>query len=246
MTRLQKNHNNNYTEIVDWEIHWKKFKPFVVNKSNLESLLVDFPKQASFIEIGGFPGFFSIYFKKYFNYDVHLLDYIIIPEILLEMERVNKLPEGSINQIKTDFFDYETNKKFDVVFSYGFIEHFEDTKRVVQRHVNLLTENGKLVIVLPNLRGMSGWFLKLTDPTLYKKHNIKCMDVNFLKDVCQEIGLRNVEVGFYGKPHIWINASSPIDSKIVRFFVKYFNGLSQRIPKKNYFLSPLIYIKAVK
>jgi hypothetical protein len=60
------------------------------------------------------------------------------------------------------------------------------------------------------------------------------------------MGLKNIEVGLYGKPHIWINASSPIDSIIVRLFIKYFNGLSQRIPKKNYFLSPLIYIKAVK
>jgi SAM-dependent methyltransferase len=237
---------NNYTQEDDWQLHWTNFKPYVVTKSNLEGLCKDFPINGNFIEIGGFPGVFSIYFKKQFSYNVYLLDYIIIPEILQEMERVNNLPKGSINQIKTDFFNYTTEKKFEVVFSYGFIEHFEDIEGVIQRHVDLLSEKGRLLIVLPNLKGMSGLFLKLTDPELYKKHNLKSMDVNLLNEICQKIGLKNIEVGLYGKPHIWINSSSRFDSKFVRLFIKYFNGISQRILIKNKLMSPLIYIKAFK
>jgi hypothetical protein len=240
------NKDNNYTDISDWEVHWKKFKPYVVNESKLEGLMKDFPEKASIIEIGGFPGLYSIFFKKKFNYDVHLLDFIIIPEIISGMEKVNDLPEGSINVIKTDFFSFTPVRNFDIVFSYGFIEHFENIKDVIQRHANLLNDSGKLLIVLPNLKGMSGWFLKITDRGLFDKHNLKTMDLNLLKNICTEIGLKDIEVGLYGKPHIWINASSPYDSRITRFFVKYFNGVSQRIPVRNHFLSPLMYIKAVK
>lgn len=244
--KKNQNNSNNYTEIADWELHWKNFKPFVINESKLEGLLIDFPKKASFIEIGGFPGLYSIFFKKKFNYDVHLLDFIIIPEVILEMEKVNNLPLGSINVIKADFFSFNSTRKFDVVFSYGFIEHFEDIKGVIQRHVNLLNENGKLLIVLPNLNGMSGLFLKLTDPGLFNKHNLKAMNISILNEICFNLGLKEIEVGLYGKPHIWINTSSPIDSKLIRFFIKYFNGVTQRIPIKNHFLSPLMFIKAVK
>jgi SAM-dependent methyltransferase len=243
---ISENANEKYTQKEDWQLHWSNFKPIVVTKSNLEDLCKDLPECGSFIEIGGFPGFYSVFFKKTFNYDVHLLDYIVIPEIIHEMEKINNIPLGSINVINADFFSFNSVKKYDIVFSYGFIEHFKDIEGVIKRHVNLLNENGKLLIVLPNLRGISGWFLKITDPNLYRKHNLKSMDIDLLKDISRKIGLKEIEVGLYGKPHVWINASSPIDSKIIRLFVKIFNGFSQRIPLKNYLLSPLIYIKAVK
>jgi SAM-dependent methyltransferase len=235
-----------YTEIEDWELHWSNFKPNKIGNPNFEDLIIDFPKSADFIEIGGFPGFYSIYFKKRFNYNVHLLDYFIIPEIIKKMELINEIPVGSINIIKDDFFSFQSEKKFDIVFSYGFIEHFEDTKEVIKRHVSILSGGGKLLIVLPNLKGMSGWFLKLTDKELFDKHNLTSMDLSLLFQICKEVELKNIEVMYYGKPHIWINASSPIDSRATRFFVKYFNGISQRIPVKNRWLSPLIVIKATK
>jgi len=237
---------DNYTEIEDWEVHWKNFKPFKVGDPDFEELVKDFPESGDFIEIGGFPGLYSIYFKQRFSYNVHLLDYFIIPEIIEQMEIINEIPVGSINLIKADFFSYNCEKKFDVVFSYGFIEHFEDTKDVIKRHVNMLSENGKLLIILPNLKGMSGWFLKLTDKELYHKHNLKSMDLKLLLETCKKLDLRNTEVMYYGKPHIWINASSPVDSKAMRFFIKYFNGFSQRLRLKNKLLSPFIVVKATK
>jgi SAM-dependent methyltransferase len=235
-----------YTEIEDWQVHWSNFTPFRVGNPDFEGLVKDFPESGEFIEIGGFPGLYSIYFKKRFNYNVYLLDYIVIPEIIQGMESVNELPPGSINVIKDDFFNFRSPKKFDIVFSYGFIEHFEDTTDVIKRHVDILADGGQLLIILPNLIGMSGWFLRLTDKGLFDKHNLKSMDLPFLMQICNQLKLKNIEVSHYGKPHIWINASSPIDSKASRFFVKYFNGVSQRVPIKDTFFSPFIVIKATK
>ncbi len=227
-------------------IHWKNFKPFVVGESKLEDLLLDFPEKASFIEIGGFPGLYSIFFRKKFNYDVHLLDYVIIPEIIHGMEQTNQLPEGSIHVLKEDFFTYVPERRFDVVFSYGFIEHFVDIPGVISRHVDLLNENGRLLIVLPNLNGMSGAFFKLTDPGMFSKHNLKSMNLGLLDGICRDLGLMEIDVRYYGKPHLWINSSSPVDSRFMRFCIKYLNGVLQRIPLTSRFFSPLIVVKARK
>jgi SAM-dependent methyltransferase len=236
----------NYTKIQDWELHWRNFKPYKIGNPNFEDLIKDFPGSGDFIEIGGFPGLYSIYFKKRFNYNVHLLDYFIIPEIIEQMEIINEIPVGSINIINDDFFSFQSKKKFDIVFSYGFLEHFEKIKEVVKRHVTILSDGGRLLIVLPNLKGMSGWFLKLTDKKLFDKHNLKSMDLSLLSGICKELNMKNIEAFYYGRPHVWINASSPIDSKATRFLIRYFNGASQRIPFKNKLLSPLIVLKATK
>jgi hypothetical protein len=162
------------------------------------------------------------------------------------MERMNNLPKGSINQIETDFFEFTSEKKFDIVFSYGFIEHFTDTYNVIKQHVDLTDIKGKILILLPNLKGMSGLFLKWTDQKLFYKHNLDSMDLDLLKNICKSLKLNNVEVKYYGRPHIWINASSKFDNGFVRTMIKYFNGISQRIPLRNKFFAPLIAVKAYR
>ena len=78
----------------------------------------------------------------------------------------------------TDFFNFSTDRKYDIVFSLGFIEHFNNTRDVILRHVDLLASSGLLLIVLPNLLGLNGWIQRRFDKENYDVHNLKSMEID--------------------------------------------------------------------
>ena len=139
-----------------WQEDWQKFEPQDVEEVFFEDLLNDFPAHGSLMEVGGFPGTITAYFKKKWHYDVTLLDYVVIPDAIAAVERVNGLPPGSINVIQEDFFSFDSDIKYDIVCSFGFVEHFEDTETVLRRHCNLVKPGGRLLITMPNFLGLNG------------------------------------------------------------------------------------------
>src|ERR1035437_5338773 len=80
----------------------------------------------SAIELGGFPGSYCIYLKKYYNLDTTLFDYFIHPGIVNDLLLKNGLKEGDIHIIEADLFNYKPVQQFDMVLSFGLIEHFKD------------------------------------------------------------------------------------------------------------------------
>jgi SAM-dependent methyltransferase len=83
------------------------------------------------------------------------------------------------NVVQLDFFSDECllryREHFDVVVSRGFIEHFEDPSRVVDRHLELLKPGGLLIITIPNLRGVNRALTGLFHPELIPMHNLEIM-----------------------------------------------------------------------
>lgn len=123
-----------------WQEYWKNHEyQKIPAKVPFKKFLSRFDGANSFIEIGGFPGVFAAYFYKKGVKDVSLLDFYIDKSMVNKFEEINNIPQGTISCIESDFFKFETDKKYDMVFSFGFIEHFKDTKDVVQRHANLMT-----------------------------------------------------------------------------------------------------------
>jgi 2-polyprenyl-3-methyl-5-hydroxy-6-metoxy-1,4-benzoquinol methylase len=106
------------------------------------------------------------------------------------------------NVIQMDFFSDEClqgyRERFDIVVSRGFIEHFDDPSRVVDRHLDLLKPGGLLIVTIPNLRGVNRALTSLFHRELIPMHNMEIMSkVAFLKlfdtarvraDVCSYIG----------------------------------------------------------
>ncbi|MDR2815032.1 MAG: class I SAM-dependent methyltransferase [Prevotellaceae bacterium] len=123
-----------------WQEYWKNYEyEKIPAKVPFGKFLSRLDGASSFIEVGGFPGVFAAYFYKRGCKEVSLLDFYIDKGMVSKFEKINSIPQGTITCIESDFFNFEANKKYDIVFSYGFIEHFSDTKDVMQRHVNLLT-----------------------------------------------------------------------------------------------------------
>ena len=235
-----------YTEQSDWENYWRNRVITPFDKLFVDDYLHDFPSKGKLIEIGGFPGNYAGYFKKKFNYDVAILDYIMMPEIIRLVEDSYDLPEGSIRAIEADFFESSIEERFDVVTSLGFIEHFEDTGLVLKKHIDLLNENGKLLVTLPNFRGLNGMVQKYLDPKNYAIHNIESMKISKLRNIMEGMGLKQYRVEYHGKPTIWLEADAHVKtltSKLLIFTAR----IIKRIPfRNNRFLAPYIVIYGVK
>ncbi len=211
--------------------------------------IVQDKKVADLLEIGGFPGYYCVWLKKHLNLDTTLLDFVVHTSILNDLERTNGLAAGSVNVIETDLFDYQPQKQFDLVTSNGLIEHFEDTTDIIKRHLDLLKANGTLFITLPNFRGLNGWFQRTFDPENYAKHHIACMDIDFLKVICKNLNLKQIDVRYDGRFMLWLENESkkPLWVRLLKktlwLPIKIFFKI---VPIETRTFSPYIVVSAVK
>jgi len=115
------------------------------------------------IEIGAAQSAFLPYFAKYFEFEVYGLDRskrgCERAEAVLRREKI----EGHI--YCGDLFSPPEQLRgvFDVVFSNGVVEHFEDTVECLRMMAALLKPQGKLVTVIPNMVGINGKLQKIMD-----------------------------------------------------------------------------------
>ncbi len=157
--------SRDYTNSFIWEYLLPKF------------LTIDNSKKI--IEIGCAPGKYLIEFNKKFGYEPFGVEY---SKEGVDIARSNFTEYGinPSNVIEVDFFDTQFHKEnasqYDVVFSRGFIEHFDDPKKVVDMHLSLLKKGGLLVILIPNLNGINKFLAKFLNIDSYKLHNTSIMN----------------------------------------------------------------------
>lgn len=206
-------------------------------------------KIQSTCELGGFPGTFSIYLKKKYGVSGTLVDYVIHPDILTEVLHTNGLCSTDLNVIEADIFNYNPESQFDLVFSVGLIEHFDDTEKIISLHIPYLSDTGKLVIFLPNFRGLNGWFQRRFDRDNYDKHNINSMHPEMLKTVCEKLGLKNVTASWYARFGLWLERENekPVYAKFLKKIL-WFCGkvIFKIIPVESRLFSPYIVVTADK
>ena len=202
--------NNLLTDRAFWVNYWERKSGLSINvpadylfHKELGTIIKEQQVQTA-IELGGFPGYYAVFLKKYFKLDVTLLDYFIHPPITQSLLAANGLGDQDIKIIETDLFKYVPEQQYDLVLSCGLIEHFVDTADIIKRHINFVKPGGSLFITLPNFNALNGWFQKQFDPENYKIHNISCMDPELLAGICREAGLEVVRAGYYGHFSIWL------------------------------------------
>ncbi len=236
---------NNITNEAHWEEYWKNYRfENVPREVVFEKYMIKLTRGSSCIEIGGFPGTFAAYFYKRGIRDVTILDFHMDECIVRELEEQNGLPQNTIQCIQADLFDYTPDRNYDIVFSLGFIEHFQNTKDVIERHVNLLSPKGQLLILIPNFLGLNGKIQAKYDPENLASHNLKSMEISFLKNIMKEFDLGNVEIDYFGKPMLWLEPKP--ENKKSRKIVKALSYASKLFPIKGKLLSPYIAIYARK
>ena len=247
--------NNNLTDNKFWQNFWEskknlifKINPDYTFHKLLESLIKE-RKLKSAIELGGFPGYYTIFLKKYFNLNTTLFDYYIFPPIINELLNCNDLKIEDVSIIEADLFTYQPESTYDLVTSFGLIEHFEDTHDIINRHLPFLKEGGTLFITLPNFKGVNGWIQQVFDRYNYNKHNINCMDPMLLETVAQELGLNDVQAYYYGNFSTWLEHrdEKSVWAKVITKLIWYAGkGITRAFRFESKLLSPYIVLEAKK
>ena len=245
----------NLTDRSFWKAFWESrkglifyIKPNYVFGDILAKLIAE-KNIKNAIELGGFPGYYATYLKKYQKLDTTLFDYYIHQELINQLLEKNGLKPGDINIIEADLFKYQPEKLYDMVLSFGLIEHFNDTKTIIETHLQFLKPGGVLFITLPNFKSVNGWVQRKFDKENYDKHNISSMDLQLLKDSCKQLGLKEIESYYHGRFTVWLENKSE-QSKVAKAIVKAIwvaGKIATRIvPIESKSLSPYIVLKAVK
>jgi len=133
-----------YSDYLLWDVIYKKYMPKT--------------KGAKVLEVGSAPGYNLVRLSQTFDFIPFGIEY---SDSGVELNRSifishNLNPD---NVIQADFLSDEFHKQykryFDIVISAGFIEHFTDVEDIIEKHINLLTKGGYLIVSIPNLRGVN-------------------------------------------------------------------------------------------
>ena len=191
-----------------WDDYWENVRlPTEITRRPgavyLNSILDVFdkylPKDSglSAAELGGSPGQYLAYVHKTFGYRVTSIDYSKIGcQKTLDNFRLLGI-DGAV--IEADIFSpLAGDAQFDVVYSLGLIEHFVNRVEVVERHERLVKPGGYLVLGVPNLRGIYGWFMRRLRPKTYATHEISAMNIEDWSEFEDRFELRTLFKGYVG------------------------------------------------
>jgi len=203
----------NKYKIEDWDNYYKYEKPIYVKPKNgffmpydiflcdaiLEKYLPYYngktkEKAPKICEIGCGDGRLVKKISEKFNYIPFGIEYSK-PAI----EEAKKL---GINIIEGDVFDDTILNKhknyFDIVYSYGFIEHINPPNKAVDIHLSLLKPGGYFFIQIPRFKGFNYWKIKFFRPDLLPFHNLDIMESEKIRSLCKKNNVEELFVGNYG------------------------------------------------
>ncbi len=152
-------------------------------------------KKMKLLEIGCAKSVWLPYFATEFGFEIWGLDYSIegckLEKRILEKAGVH----GEV--ICVDFFSApkEMHNFFDVVLSFGVIEHFEDTIACIQALAKFLKTKGLLFSSIPNIVGLIGWFQKILNEPIYEIH--VPLDLQIFCEAHRKAGLDVLECTYF-------------------------------------------------
>ena len=194
------------TEVAHWDKAWAgRPRPRLPSSllavtKNVQDLLRNYvvPGQ-SFIEIGCAPGKHLAWCAAVLGAKVSGLDYSPVG-----FAATQQLFEGlgiSADLRKEDVFTTSfPDGVFDVVFSNGVIEHFDDPVRIVRKHLELTKPGGWAVISVPNYGGFYARLQRRLDPENLGIHNLNIMSLDALRKLVDSDLAETVEVFASGRP----------------------------------------------
>jgi len=146
---------NNY---VNLQLH-KFFKELLNSRSGFDVL-----------EVGCANSIWPIYFHRYFKANTYGLDY---SEVGCERSRALLQHHGIPCDIRCgDLFSppEDLTARFDLVVSFGVVEHFEHTAGCLKALSAFVKSGGLLVTIIPNMVGIVGRLQQLLDRSVYEVH----------------------------------------------------------------------------
>ncbi|SRR6266480_1786539 len=147
-----------------------------------------------------------------------------------------------------DMFDTTFKSgSFDLVCSFGLIEHFDDPREIVRRHAVLAKPGGVVLITVPNYGGIYGRIQRYFDPESLDIHNLDIMNPGTLAKLAPLDTVAEVQTFEYGRMSPWLISFSKRWPRLVAGGSAVFlNGIALLQPFDLKPVCPLIVLKMVR
>lgn len=152
-------------------------------------------KGLQLLEIGCGNSSFLTYFAEEFGFKISGIDY---SELGCEQsKRIFQRDDINGTIYFGDAFSPppELLGKFDVVCSFGVVEHFTDTVKALQSFTQFVKPGGILITSVPNLAGATGFLQRIMNKPVYDIH--VPMDKKYLDDANEKAGLELLQSRYF-------------------------------------------------
>lgn len=189
---------------------------------------------AEIIEIGGYPGRYLAYISSKFNLKPYCLDFN--SDLSKIRESFNAMSVTDYETIQCDFEKYSSEKKYDILFSHGFIEHFNNYDEILDKHADLVADGGCMMITVPNKRWLRYLYGLLLDKKNLDNHNTACMSKKVFLNFVKRNNLELVDFSYYGgfpyAVHQKLNLMQRMLYGVLRRFFKVVNPILSKYPNR--------------
>ena len=187
-----------------------------------------------YIELGCAPGLFTAALAKDKPWSISGIDYSRDSELFI---KTIKLIGKDATLYKQDLFDFQLPHKYDIVASYGLVEHFRggSFEEVMHIHDACLKDSGHIVIAVPNFTGVPYIFHYIFDRPDLDKHNVDVMQPGVIENWLRDKGYSVIFGDYVGVMRLWGN-SGFVNSKVLSKLVA---GLAVALSKLAQLLSVL-------
>ena len=247
----------NKTEIDFWERTWKesslegyyKIEKYLVINKKLDKLFKKFldKGEKKILEIGCAKGKQLIYFAREFGYDIYGVDYSLKGVELAE-QNLNLAGVNGIILCEDIFRTSLKEESFDIVYSMGLIEHFENPEEIIDIHIKLLKKGGTFIISMPNFKDSLYFTLNRllgNDRTLLETHNLSIIDKKALSELLQDKEIKISMLDYFGPIDLSLVFSSMKGKPMLylaRLANQFIGYITFFMPKSRYFSPYLVLV----
>lgn len=155
----------------------------------------------SALEVGCAPGKWLSFLAIDLKCDITGIEYVqIAAEKTAENLKLQNIQNFEI--ISGDFFTHQFDKKFDLVISLGFIEHFSHYDKVLENQLALVAPDGYLIVGIPRFKGINYFLQKCIDFFIQNKlihsHNLSIMNLQTFEHFAESHKLKILSNRFIG------------------------------------------------
>lgn len=165
-------------------------------------------KPDSVLEIGSYPGPFlaalGAFGCELNGIDIHPANSNRLSSLLCSLGfRVGDV-------VTRDFLHFAPGRKFDLVYSLGFLEHFRNYEEVIRRHAKLVNAGGFLFLSTPNFAGVvQRWLKRSLDAKNLEQRFLPSMDPLQRKAILEAEGCDILHAGYFGGIGFWVDDLEP-------------------------------------